>query len=109
MVCFSQKSHFTTGDNQGYLSLKPGKSFHFSPFFASPSPYLAKYGVLLWSFFWVHESFFTITHTVIVTMTMVTTMTMIIRDSTGTIGTGKVTAINKNMNDLDRELMMMNR
>ena len=45
----------------------------------------------------------------IVIMMMVTTMTMIIRDSSGTIGTGKVTAINKNMNDLDRELMMMNR
>jgi len=32
-----------------------------------------------------------------------------IRDSTGTIGTGKVTSIFKNMNDEDRELMMLNR
>ena len=55
------------GDNQGYLSLKPGKSFHFSPFFcffqSLFSPYLAKNGVLLESFFWVPESFFIITHT----------------------------------------------
>merc|ERR550519_372104 len=35
--------------------------------------------------------------------------TFTIRDSTGTIGTGKVTEIFKNLSDFERELMMLNR